>query len=61
MTEGKMAKARTRKPRPRTVRADPAISEADAVRETGQPLEMIGREPRLSVQDEPSMVIWFLD
>jgi hypothetical protein len=62
MTEAKMAKGRTRKPRPGTVRTDPAIPEADPVRETGQrPLEIQERKPRQSVQDDPSLEIWFLD
>jgi len=62
MTEAKMAKAPTRKPRPRTVGTDPAIPEADPVRETGRrPLEMQERKPRPSLQDDPSREIWFLD
>jgi hypothetical protein len=62
MTEAKMVKGRTSKPRPRTVRTDAAIPEADPVREAGRrPLEMQARKPRPSVQDDPSLEIWFLD
>jgi hypothetical protein len=62
MTEAKMAKGRTGKLRPGTVRTDPAIPEADPVRETSQrPLEMLKRRSRASDQDDPSLEIWFLD
>lgn len=57
-----MVKGRTRKPRTGKVHTDLAIPEADPVRETGQrPLEMQQRKPRLSVPDDPSREIWFLD
>jgi hypothetical protein len=62
MTEVKMAKVRARKPRSGTVRTDPANSKADPARETGQRrLEVQERKPRLSVPDDPSLEIWFLD
>jgi hypothetical protein len=57
------AKGNARKePRPSQVRTDRAIPKTATAGETGQrPLEILERPPRLTVQDDPSLVIWFLD